>query len=210
MSKPKTKMAPGGRSLARMAAVQALYQMDIGGTDLNAVIREFETTRFTGDEKDELVANADTQFFADILRGVVRRQRDIDPVVDDQLASGWRLVRVDSILRAILRAGVFELQERRDVPARVVINEYIDVAHAFFDDEEPKVVNGILDRLARRLRPAEFQTKEPGAKEPGQREPDVKQPDVKQVDLKQPGAKELGATDHGASAPDKEPGTAER
>ncbi|MBL8566519.1 MAG: transcription antitermination factor NusB [Hyphomicrobiaceae bacterium] len=164
-SKTKAKAAPGGRSLARMAAVQALYQMDIAGTDLNAVIREFETTRFTGEEKDDLVANADTQFFADILRGVVRRQRDIDPVVDDQLASGWRLVRVDSILRAILRAGVFELQERRDVPARVVINEYIEVAHAFFADEEPKVVNGILDRLARRLRPAEFQTKEPGAAE---------------------------------------------
>lgn len=164
-AKSKSKAAPGGRSLARMAAVQALYQMDIGGADLNAVIREFETTRFTGDEKDELVANADTQFFADILRGVVRRQRDIDPVVDDQLASGWRLVRVDSILRAILRAGVFELQERRDVPARVVINEYIDVAHAFFADEEPKVVNGILDRIARRLRPAEFQQKEAARKE---------------------------------------------
>ncbi|MFN3867745.1 MAG: transcription antitermination factor NusB, partial [Hyphomicrobiaceae bacterium] len=164
-AKSKPKAAPGGRSLARMAAVQALYQMDIGGTDLNAVIREFETTRFTGDEKDELVANADTQFFADILRGVVRRQRDIDPIVDDQLASGWRLVRVDSILRAILRAGVFELQERRDVPARVVINEYIEVAHAFFADEEPKVVNGILDRIARRMRPAEFQQKDGARKD---------------------------------------------
>lgn len=165
-TRPKSKAPAGGRSLARMAAVQALYQMDIAGTDLNAVIREFETTRFSGDEKDDLVANADTQFFADILRGVVRRQRDIDPVVDDQLASGWRLVRVDSILRAILRAGVFELQERRDVPARVVINEYIDIAHAFFAEEEPKVVNGILDRIARRLRPAEFQAREPGAAEP--------------------------------------------
>ncbi len=160
--KPKTA---GGRSVARMAAVQALYQMDIAGTDLNAVIHEFETVRFSGEEKDDILAQADTQFFADILRGVVRRQRDIDPVVDEQLASGWRLVRIDSILRAILRAGVFELQERRDVPARVVINEYIEVAHAFFSDEEPKVVNGILDRLARRLRPAEFQTKESGGAE---------------------------------------------
>lgn len=165
-TRPKSKTAAGGRSLARMAAVQALYQMDIAGTDLNAVIREFETTRFSGEEKDDLVANADTQFFADILRGVVRRQRDIDPVVDDQLAAGWRLVRVDSILRAILRAGVFELQERRDVPARVVINEYIDIAHAFFAEEEPKVVNGILDRIARRLRPAEFQARESGTAEP--------------------------------------------
>jgi N utilization substance protein B len=87
----------------------------------------------------------------------VRRQRDIDPMIDDQLATGWRLVRVDSILRAILRAGVYELVERRDVPARVAINEYINVAHAFFDEEEPKVVNGVLDKLARHLRPAEFE-----------------------------------------------------
>lgn len=163
MTRQKSKPLPGARSVARMAAVQALYQMDIAGTDLNAVIHEFETVRFAGDEKDDILANADTQFFADILRGVVRRQRDIDPVVDEQLASGWRLVRIDSILRAILRAGVWELQERRDVPARVVINEYIEVAHAFFSEEEPKVVNGILDRLAKRLRPAEFQaTREPG------------------------------------------------
>ena len=92
---------------------------------------------------------------------MVRRQRDLDPLTDEQLAQGWRLVRVDSILRAILRAGVFELIDRRDVPARVVINEYIEVAHAFFSGEEPKVVNGILDRLARKLRPAEFEHKEP-------------------------------------------------
>jgi N utilization substance protein B len=86
----------------------------------------------------------------------VRRQREIDPMLDQQLAAGWRLGRVDSILRAILRAGVYELLERPDVPARVVINEYIEIAHAFFDEDEPKVVNGILDKLARRLRPAEF------------------------------------------------------
>ena len=73
-------------------------------------------------------------------------------MIDHQLAEGWRLVRVDSILRAILRAGVFELLERSDVPARVVINEYIDVAHAFFDAEEPRVVNGVLDRIARKVR----------------------------------------------------------
>ena len=91
----------------------------------------------------------------------MRRQRDIDPLVDQQLATGWRLVRVDSILRAILRAGSFELLERADVPARVVINEYINVAHAFFDEDEPKVVNGILDRIARRLRAPEFEPTPP-------------------------------------------------
>ena len=159
------------RSIARTAAVQALYQMDMAGTDLNRVIEEFKTERFAlvpaiastaddlaDDDAVERVAGADTQFFADILRGVVRRQRDIDPIIDTQLAEGWRLVRVDSILRAILRAGVFELIERPDVPARVVINEYINVAHAFFDDEEPRVVNGVLDQIARKVRSPDLPT----------------------------------------------------
>ncbi|MGD9785147.1 MAG: transcription antitermination factor NusB [Hyphomicrobiaceae bacterium] len=165
-SRPKsTKPAPGARSLARIAAVQALYQMDIAGTDLNDVIRQFEEPRFSDTEDVDVAGAPDAQFFADVLRGVVRRQRDVDPLIDEQLAQGWRLVRVDSILRAILRAGAFELMERRDVPARVAINEYIEVAHAFFTEDEPRVVNGILDRLARRLRPTEFEPKheEPAA-----------------------------------------------
>lgn len=145
------------RTAARMAAVQALYQMDMAATDLNDVINEFVTIRFPTAEDRETVAGADPVYFAELLRGVVRRQREIDPMIDDQLATGWRLTRVDSILRAILRGGVFELMERRDVPARVAINEYINVAHAFFDEDEPKVVNGLLDKLARQLRPAEFE-----------------------------------------------------
>lgn len=150
------------RSTARLAAVQALYQMDVAETDLNAVIDEFVRHRMQGcdvEDPDAIVQGADATFFAEILKGVVRRQRDIDPLIDQQLALGWRLVRVDSILRAILRAACFELYERPDVPARVVINEYIDVAHAFFDAEEPKVINGVLDKIARRLRPAEFEPK---------------------------------------------------
>jgi N utilization substance protein B len=130
--------------------------MDLAQTDLNEVIADFTARRFGEGAEDPSVAAADPQFFADILRGVVRRQRDIDPALDNQLAQGWRLVRVDSILRAILRAGVFELMERPDVPVRVVMNEYIDVAHAFFGDDEPKVVNGVLDKLARRFRQAEL------------------------------------------------------
>jgi N utilization substance protein B len=147
-----------------MAAVQALYQMDLAGTDVSQVIDEFVRLRFeTGDDagaSDDATAldNADPVFFSEILRGVVRRQRDIDPLVDQQLATGWRLTRVDSILRAILRAGVFEMLERSDVPARVVINEYINVAHSFFAEDEPRVVNGVLDKIARRLRAAEFAT----------------------------------------------------
>jgi N utilization substance protein B len=151
--------------MSRMAAVQALYQMDMAGTDLSDVIDEFVKHRFAAapadaereDEARDTLVGADATFFAEILKGVLRRQRDIDPLVDEQLATGWRLVRIDSILRAILRAGVLELMERTDVPARVTINEYINVAHAFFDDDEPKVVNGVLDRIARRVRPKEFE-----------------------------------------------------
>jgi transcription antitermination protein NusB len=153
---PAAKVVLAPRTAARVAAVQALYQMDMAGTDLNAVIDEFVRLRFPRAPGDEAAAGADPTFFNDLLRGVVRRQRDIDPLVDHQLAEGWRLVRIDAIMRAILRAGVFELMERTDVPARVVINEYINVAHSFFSDDEPKVVNGVLDKLGRRLRAAEF------------------------------------------------------
>ena len=148
------------RSAARLAAVQALYQMDLAQTDLIDVIAEFNAMRFGSRGEDPMVQGADRSFFADILKGVVRRQREIDPMIDHQLAEGWRLERIDSILRATLRAGTLELLERTDVPARVVITEYVNVAHAFLEGDEPRVVNGILDKLARRLRPAEFTTAE--------------------------------------------------
>jgi N utilization substance protein B len=147
------------RTAARIAAVQALYQMDLAGTDLNDVIAEFFNDRFSGDNRDETLAGADRVFFADILRAVVRRQREIDPIIDEQLATGWRLVRVDSILRAILRGGVAELLDRYDVPARDAISENVNEARVFFDEDEPRVVNGILDKLARRLRMSEFEKK---------------------------------------------------
>ena len=145
--------APLARSRARLAAVQALYQMDLAGTDLAEVIEEFKTHRIGREVEDRAIAGADPEHFARILHGAVEHQRDLDPVIDGQLAAGWRLVRVDAILRAILRAGAFELQEGTDVPPRVVINEYVNVAHAFFAGDEPKVVNGVLDALARKLRP---------------------------------------------------------
>ncbi len=155
------------RSMARMGAVQALYQMELAGADVTDVVAEFEKLHFTrasrrsadDDETAGDLEGADRTFFAEILHGVVRLQRDIDPLVHEQLAAGWRLVRVDAILRAILRAGTFELMERTDVPARVSINEYINVAHAFFDGDEPRVVNGVLDKIGRRLRPADFDRK---------------------------------------------------
>jgi transcription antitermination protein NusB len=144
---------PLARSQARLAAVQALYQMDMAGTDLAEVIDEFNTHRIGELAEDRTVAGADAEHFARILNGVVRRQKELDPVIDGQLATGWRLVRVDAILRAILRAGAFELLEETNVPVRVVINEYVEVAHAFFAGDEPRVVNGVLDALARKLRP---------------------------------------------------------
>jgi N utilization substance protein B len=152
----KTNGPTGGplaRSQARLAAVQALYQMDMAGTDLAEVIDEFNTLRMGEAAEDRTVAGADAEHFARILQGVVRRQKELDPVIDGQLASGWRLVRVDAILRAILRAGALELMEEAGVPPRVVINEYVNVAHAFFSGDEPRVVNGVLDALARKLRP---------------------------------------------------------
>lgn len=160
------------RSKARMASVQALYQMELAGADVAEVVDEFQRLRFevpvdpAPAEDDDATADlsqADATFFSEIVHGVVRRQRDVDPMVHEQLADGWRLVRVDAILRAILRAGAFELLERRDVPARVVINEYINVAHAFFNEEEPRVVNGVLDKIARRLRSAEFERSRPAS-----------------------------------------------
>ena len=162
MKTPSTEQKPdpiSARTAARVAAVQALYQMDLAGTDLNDVIDEFTSERFTANNHEETIEGADRLFFADVLRAVLRLQREIDPLVDEQLAAGWRLVRVDAILRAVLRAGVAELLDRADVPARVVINEYINVSRFFFSEDEPRVVNGVLDKIAHAVRAKEFEGK---------------------------------------------------
>ena len=161
------KKDPTPRSTARLGAVQALYQMDMAGTDLNAVVKEFSEHRLGAEIEGERYKEADTGFFEEIIRGVVRLQRDIDPRLDERLATGWRLTRIDSILRAILRSAAFELMERHDVPVRVVINEYIDVSRAFFEDDEPKVVNAVLDNLAKYLRPDEMGISAPEPAENG-------------------------------------------
>jgi N utilization substance protein B len=147
------------RSASRLAAVQALYQMDMTGIDLKDVVTEFQAHRLGQELEGEQYRAAEVDFFRDLVEGVVREQRRLDPLIDQQLAEGWRLTRIDSILRAVLRSGAYELLARSDVPARVVITEYVDIAHAFFDDEAPKVVNGILDRLGRTARPDEFKTR---------------------------------------------------
>jgi transcription antitermination protein NusB len=156
--------APTGpaRTRARLAAVQALYQMDMTQRDLSAVLEEFLNHRF---QTVEIYAGADRGFFRDIVTGVAERQFEIDPQIGAHLAQGWRLSRIDSILRAILRSGVYEIIARSDVPARAVINEYVEIAHDFFGGEEPAVVNGVLDRVAREQRQGEFGRK--AAKKPG-------------------------------------------
>ena len=144
------------RSVARLGAVQALYQMDAGGTPLPAVIGEFEAHRLGSELEGERLRPADRPFFRALVSGVVQEQRRIDPIIDAALPPTWPLTRIDLTLRAILRCGVFELLSRRDVPARVVITEYVDVANAFFSADEPGLVNGVLDRVARDTRPEEF------------------------------------------------------
>lgn len=155
--RPVRAMRPANqRGAARLAAVQALYQMDLGGTNLPEVLAEFVSFRLGKEVDGDQYRDADSEFFRDIVSGVVRDQESLDPIVHTTLTDGWPLERIDAILRAILRAGAFELSCRADVPARVVIAEYVDVAKAFFEDEVPAVVNGVLDALGHRLRPAEF------------------------------------------------------
>ena len=140
------------RTVARLAAVQALYQMELAGEGVDTVITEFSNHRFDADIEGEPLAEADEAYFAEIVRGVVGQQREIDESVKARLASNWRLERLDSTLRALLRAGVFELRERKDVPKEIVIDEYVELAKAFFDDSEAKFVNAALDGVARDVR----------------------------------------------------------
>jgi transcription antitermination protein NusB len=140
------------RTVARLAAVQALYQMEIAGTGSEAVIREFCDHRFDADLEGERMAAADEAFFAEVVRGVVAAQKDIDGAIAHRLAEGWRLERIDATLRAILRAGSFELMRRPDIPTEVAIDEYVEVAKSFFEGPEPGVANGVLDGIARDVR----------------------------------------------------------
>lgn len=139
--------AKNRRSSARLAAVQALYQMDVAQTTLDEVMNEFVSFRLGKEVEGEHMSKADTAFFQDLLVGIVENQRELDPIIDTHLASKWRLNRIDSTLRAILRAGAYELTNRKEIPHAVVITEYVDVAHAFFEKDEPKVVNAVLQNI---------------------------------------------------------------
>jgi transcription antitermination protein NusB len=144
------------RGTARLAAVQALYQMDVAHTDINEVIGAFQIFWMGQEVEGETYLPADHQFFRDIVQGVIREQQRIDVAVDRILADDWPLKRIEAVLRAVLRAGAYELFERPDIPAKVIIAEYVDVADAFVDREEVGMANAVLDRIAKRVRPEEM------------------------------------------------------
>jgi N utilization substance protein B len=153
---PREERKANRRGAARLAAVQALYQMDIAGTGLNDILAEFEGHWIGREVEGEQYLPAEAAFFRDVVGGVVREQRTLDPLIDTALSQAWPLKRIEAILRAVLRAGAYELTHRRDIPARVVVSEYVDVAHAFVEREETGMVNAVLDQIARKLRAAEF------------------------------------------------------
>jgi transcription antitermination protein NusB len=140
------------RAVARLAAVQALYQMETAGAGAEAVVREFLDHRFDADLEGEQLAEADEEFFASLVRGAVSSQTQIDRAIARHLASGWRLERIDATARAIFRAAAFELM-RTDAPMEVVIDEYVEIAKSFFDGSEPGFINAALDAIGRDERP---------------------------------------------------------
>jgi N utilization substance protein B len=141
------------RSAARLAAVQALYQHEMEGTPLPRLLKEFHDHRIGATIEDEQYHEAEIDFFDDIVAGVDARRDEIDQAISAKLASGWSLERIDRPMRAILRAGAYELIARADVPIGSVISEYVDVAHAFYDKRESGFVNGLLDSIAKEVRP---------------------------------------------------------
>jgi N utilization substance protein B len=144
------------RGAARLAAVQALYQMDIAGAGINDIFAEFESHWLGSEVEGDKYLPAEAAFFRDVVSGVVRDQAKLDPLIDEALSKGWPLKRIDAILRAVMRAGAYELEHRKDVPGRVVVSEYVDVAHAFVEAEETGMVNAVLDQIARQFRAGEF------------------------------------------------------
>ncbi|AOG12284.1 MAG: transcription antitermination factor NusB [Allorhizobium sp.] len=140
------------RGAARLAAVQALYQMDIAGSGVLEVVAEYEAHRLGQEVDGETYLKADASWFRSIVAGVVRDQTKIDPMIRGALQDDWSLSRMDSTVRAILRSGTFELIERKDVPIAVIVTEYVEIAQAFFTEDEPKLVNAVLDRIAKQVR----------------------------------------------------------
>ena len=140
------------RSAARLAAVQALYQQEMEGTPTARLLHEFHEHRLGATIEEATYADAEQSFFDDLVTGALDRREEIDALVAGKLADGWSLERLDKPMKAILRAGAYELLARPDVPVATVINEYVDVADAFYDPREKGFVNGLLDALAKQVR----------------------------------------------------------
>jgi transcription antitermination protein NusB len=145
------------RSVARLTAVQALYQIELNrGIEPELVVREFARHRLGHEIDGDRYGEADPALFSDIVRGVAAHLARLDATITEVLTEEWPLHRLDAVLRAILRAGTYELMHRRDVPPRVSIDEYTTIAHAFFSGKEPGLANGVLDKLGRALRASEM------------------------------------------------------
>ena len=140
------------RSAARLAAVQALYQQEMEGTPIPRLLKEFHDHRLGATIEDEQYHDAEREFFNDIVTGADARRDELDALISSRLAEGWTLERLDRPMRAILRAGAYELVARPDIPVGSVISEYVDVAHAFHDKRESGFVNGLLDAIAKEVR----------------------------------------------------------
>jgi N utilization substance protein B len=140
------------RSAARLAAVQALYQWQMEATPLAKLLDEFHQHRLGREIEDAQYAEAEVAFFDDVVSGVIARREEIDALLTGRLAQGWSLERLDKTMLQILRAGSYELLARADIPTGTAITEYVDVAHAFFDEREAKFVNGLLDAVAKAVR----------------------------------------------------------
>ena len=148
----RTATRSKARAAARLAATQALYQHEMEGTPVTQLLHEFHQHRLGATIEDAEYAEAEVDFFDDVVKGANARQEEIDTIIKGKLSSGWSLERLDRAMRAILRAGTYELLARADVPAAVVVTEYVDVAHAFFDKREAGFVNGLLDAVSKDVR----------------------------------------------------------
>ncbi len=140
------------RSAARLAAVQALYQFQMEKTPLARLLDEFHQHRLGREIEDVHYADAEIAFFDDLVRGAIARAEEIDATITSKLAEGWSIARLDKTMVQILRVGTYELLARADVPTAAAISEYVDVAHAFFEEREAKFVNGLLDAVAKQVR----------------------------------------------------------
>ena len=149
-------MTPSRRQAARLAAVQALYQWQMGEHVPAEIIEQFLGVRTGEAGEGGMRRDADRPLFKDVVEGVAARKDELEQAVSSALTADWTWARIDRLVRAILLAGTYELVHRRDVPPRVAINEYVEVAHAFYDQGEPNFVNSVLDRVARQVRPAEL------------------------------------------------------